>query len=139
MDDDRQNRGLNPSPRRGPALRSLHPWPPTSSGDSESTPELGTRARTSALYTGERRSKDDQIFEALDAIDELSSYLVGGEFCEEAGNRLEENLEKIQCILLDAGANVATPRGSASQFKLTRTEFDVDGTLMTELEDWIDA
>ncbi|KAI8622694.1 mitochondrial cob(I)yrinic acid a,c-diamide adenosyltransferase [Chytriomyces sp. MP71] len=47
--------------------------------------------------------------------------------------------ENIQCILLDAGANVATPRGSASQFKLTRTEFDVDGTLVTELEDWIDA
>ncbi|KAJ3074484.1 hypothetical protein HDU98_011167 [Podochytrium sp. JEL0797] len=94
---------------------------------------------TSALYTGERRPKDDCIFEALGSVDELSSYLgLAREFCEDANNGLEENLEKIQCILLDVGANCATPRGAASEYKKNRTEFDIDGSLVNELESWID-
>ncbi|KAJ3028092.1 UNVERIFIED_CONTAM: hypothetical protein HDU68_002477 [Siphonaria sp. JEL0065] len=94
---------------------------------------------TSALYTGERRPKDDAIFEALGNVDELSSYLgLAREFCDDTNNGLSENLEKIQCILLDVGANVATPRNSASEFKRNRTEFDVDGYLVMELEAWID-
>ncbi|ORY38231.1 hypothetical protein BCR33DRAFT_720934 [Rhizoclosmatium globosum] len=94
---------------------------------------------TSALYTGERRSKDDVIFEALGTVDELSSYLgLAREFCEDSKNGLEENLEKIQCILQDVGSNCATPRNAASVFKRTRTEFDVDGALVLELEQWID-
>jgi len=35
---------------------------------------------TSATYTGERRAKDDKLFEALGATDELSSC-IGFVFC----------------------------------------------------------
>ncbi|KAJ3207015.1 hypothetical protein HDU82_004137 [Entophlyctis luteolus] len=94
---------------------------------------------TSALFTGERRPKDDAVFEALGTVDELSSYLgLAREYCEDAKNGLPSKLEKIQCVLQDVGSNVATPRGSASEFKLARTEFDVDGSLVAELENWID-
>ena len=38
---------------------------------------------TSSLYTGERRVKDDQIFESLGAIDELNAHLgLAGEHCK---------------------------------------------------------
>ncbi|KAI9324055.1 cob(I)yrinic acid a,c-diamide adenosyltransferase, mitochondrial-like protein [Zopfochytrium polystomum] len=94
---------------------------------------------TSALFTGERRPKDDLIFEALGTTDELSSHIgLAREFCEEAANGLSEKLEKIQCLLQDIGGNIATPRSTASEARLAKTEFDVDGKLVQELETWID-
>ncbi len=47
--------------------------------------------------------------------------------------------EQIQCILQDIGSHVATPRTSTNTFRLSRTEFDSEGSLTTELEQWIDA
>ncbi|KAI9190271.1 hypothetical protein H9P43_001704 [Blastocladiella emersonii ATCC 22665] len=94
---------------------------------------------TSALFTGERRAKDDQVFEALGATDELSSALgLAREFCVEAGNGLEGKLETIQCLLQDAGGNIATPRDCGSDPHLKRTEFDSHGEHAASLEKWID-
>lgn len=95
---------------------------------------------TSALYTGERRSKDDLIFHVLGNTDELSSHLgLAREFCQEAGNGISEQLEKVQCILQDLGSHVATPRTSSQAMRLARTQFDTSGDLAKELERWIDV
>ncbi|KNE67103.1 ATP:cob(I)alamin adenosyltransferase [Allomyces macrogynus ATCC 38327] len=94
---------------------------------------------TSALFTGERRAKSDPIFDALGATDELASVLgLAREFCEEADNGLAPKLEMIQCLLQDAGANIATPRWCESDAHLKRTEFDPDGAQAALLERWID-
>ncbi|KAI8852506.1 Adenosylcobalamin biosynthesis, ATP:cob(I)alamin adenosyltransferase-like protein [Chytridium lagenaria] len=94
---------------------------------------------TSALFTGERRTKDDDVFEALGTTDELSSALgLAREYCEDAGNGLTLKIEKVQCLLQDIGSNVATPRTTASENRLSKTHFDVDGLLAKELENWID-
>ncbi|KAJ3149222.1 hypothetical protein HDU89_003938 [Geranomyces variabilis] len=95
---------------------------------------------TSSLYTGERRPKDDDIFEALGTTDELSSLLgLAIAYSTDAKNGLEAKLQKVQCLLQDIGSNVATPRSNASDAKLVRTTFDVNGTLVAELETWIDT
>ncbi|KAI8926177.1 Adenosylcobalamin biosynthesis, ATP:cob(I)alamin adenosyltransferase-like protein [Entophlyctis helioformis] len=95
---------------------------------------------TSALFSGERRPKDDLIFEALGTTDELSSVLgLAREHCLESANGLVDNLAKIQCLLQDIGSNIATPRSSSSEARLARTEFDPTGALTTEVEAWIDA
>ncbi|TPX62620.1 cob(I)yrinic acid a,c-diamide adenosyltransferase [Powellomyces hirtus] len=94
---------------------------------------------TSSLYTGERRPKDDDIFEALGSTDELSSLLgLAIDYSEDAGNGLKVKLQKVQCLLQDIGSNVATPRSTAAENKLSKTTFDIDGSLVTELETWID-
>uniref|UniRef100_A0A4W5QR22 Cobalamin adenosyltransferase-like domain-containing protein n=1 Tax=Hucho hucho TaxID=62062 RepID=A0A4W5QR22_9TELE len=48
----------------------------------------------SSTYNGERRPKEDHVFEALGTTDELSS---------------------IQCVLQDVGSNIATPRSYARE------------------------
>ncbi|KAJ1839517.1 hypothetical protein IWW55_004842 [Coemansia sp. RSA 2706] len=95
---------------------------------------------TSALFTGERRGKDDAVFEALGTTDELSStlglaiaYLEGT-----PASALVARLEVIQCLLQDVGSNVATPVGAKSQAKVKRTRFDADGFHSSNLEAWID-
>ncbi|KAI9224743.1 Adenosylcobalamin biosynthesis, ATP:cob(I)alamin adenosyltransferase-like protein [Blastocladiella britannica] len=100
---------------------------------------------SSSLFTGERRAKDDVVFEALGATDELSSALgLAREYCVDAGNDLHGQLEmarslyRIQCLLQDAGSNIATPRTFESQAHLARTEFDMDGEHARSLEQWID-
>ncbi|KAJ3216470.1 hypothetical protein HDU67_009425 [Dinochytrium kinnereticum] len=94
---------------------------------------------TSALYTGERRPKDDEVFEALGTTDELSSALgLAREYCEDSKNGLTQKIEKIQCLLQDVGSNIATPRSTASENKINKTHFDKEGHLAKELEDWID-
>lgn len=96
----------------------------------------------SSLFTGERRLKDDTIFEALGNTDELNSALgLTREFCNETTNEelkgIEEKLIKIQCTLLDIGSHIATPRSKAAQKQLERLSF-FDKNLTKELEDWID-
>ncbi|KAJ1780924.1 hypothetical protein LPJ59_007162, partial [Coemansia sp. RSA 2399] len=73
---------------------------------------------TSALFTGERRGKDNAVFEALGATDELSStlglavaHLESQEENSSSTVDLVKRLEIIQCLLQDVGSNVATPVG----------------------------
>ncbi|XP_064612218.1 corrinoid adenosyltransferase MMAB-like [Liolophura sinensis] len=92
---------------------------------------------TSALFTGERRHKDDQVFEALGTTDELTSALsLAREFSAEAGHMFVDQLETIQCILQDVGSSIATPASSAREAHLNRAVFDK--MYVSELENWVD-
>ncbi|KAI9142765.1 Adenosylcobalamin biosynthesis, ATP:cob(I)alamin adenosyltransferase-like protein, partial [Paraphysoderma sedebokerense] len=95
---------------------------------------------SSSLFTGDRKPKDDLIFEALGTTDELSSVIgLARDFCIDKNNTtLNQQLEQIQCLLQDIGSNIATPRNLASEAHLKRTEFDPDGSLTSTLETWID-
>ncbi|XP_068095440.1 corrinoid adenosyltransferase MMAB isoform X1 [Hyperolius riggenbachi] len=91
----------------------------------------------SSTYTGERRPKDDIVFEALGATDELSSAIgLAREFCLDANLQCVSELEKIQCMLQDIGANIATPLSSARESHKVKTSFSADP--VQELEQWID-
>uniref|UniRef100_UPI00398F812B corrinoid adenosyltransferase MMAB isoform X2 n=1 Tax=Pristiophorus japonicus TaxID=55135 RepID=UPI00398F812B len=91
----------------------------------------------SSTFTGERRQKDDNVFEALGSTDELTSAIgLAMEFSLEQGHEFVKELYKIQCVLQDVGANVATPISSARESHLKRTAFSDKPVI--ELERWID-
>ncbi|KAM6165321.1 corrinoid adenosyltransferase MMAB [Erethizon dorsatum] len=91
----------------------------------------------SSTFTGERRPKDDQVFEALGTTDELSSAIgFAMELITEKGHTFAEELQKIQCTLQDVGSALATPRSSAREAHLKHTAFEAGPIL--ELEQWID-
>ncbi|ELR12260.1 ATP:cob(I)alamin adenosyltransferase [Acanthamoeba castellanii str. Neff] len=91
----------------------------------------------SSLYTGERRAKDDAIFEALGTIDELNSHLgVASEYCKLADNGLHVYIEEIQARLMDVGSAVATPETSATEPQKAKMAFGMEYT--EALEEWID-
>ncbi|KAJ1746181.1 hypothetical protein LPJ79_005962, partial [Coemansia sp. RSA 1821] len=60
---------------------------------------------SSALFTGERRSKDDAVFEALGTTDELSSMIGLAIAHMDSSSSLVPRLEVIQCLLQDVGSN----------------------------------
>uniref|UniRef100_A0A3P9MB64 Corrinoid adenosyltransferase MMAB n=1 Tax=Oryzias latipes TaxID=8090 RepID=A0A3P9MB64_ORYLA len=91
----------------------------------------------SSTFTGERRPKEDHIFEALGNTDELSSAIgLAREFCLEKGHTFIHQLDKIQCILQDVGSNIATPRSSARDSHIKKTKFTSQP--IADLETWID-
>lgn len=93
---------------------------------------------TSSLYTGERRQKDDVVFQALGDVDELNSAVgIAREHCRELDSQLTTQLEEVQSRLLDVGSAVATPAESSSKYKKERVRFD--DAAITNLECWIDA
>ncbi|XP_078410553.1 corrinoid adenosyltransferase MMAB isoform X2 [Cetorhinus maximus] len=104
------------------------------------TPKIYTKTGDkgfSNIFTGERRRKDDSVFEVLGSADELTSAIgLAIEFCSEQGHEFEEELYKIQCVLQDVGSNVATPISSARESHLKRTTFSEKPVI--ELEKWID-
>lgn len=93
---------------------------------------------TSSLYSGERRPKDDEVFQALGDVDELNSGLgLAHEFCRQ--EKLEDiclQIEEIQSRLLDVGSAVATPLDSSAARKVSKVKFDP--TAVIKLEQWID-
>ncbi|KAJ1855061.1 hypothetical protein GGH12_001777 [Coemansia sp. RSA 1822] len=95
---------------------------------------------TSALFTGERREKNDAVFAALGTTDELSSMLglAIAHLESTPASSIIPRLEIIQCLLQDVGSNVATPVNSKSQAKVKRTRFDAQSMHCTRLEEWID-
>ncbi|EOD26652.1 Cob(I)alamin adenosyltransferase [Emiliania huxleyi CCMP1516] len=101
----------------------------------------------SSLFNGERRRKDDVVFDALGAVDELSAAIgLARAHCEEgaAGCTKEEaveasvapapgpaglrwllpQLEGAQRLLLDVGSAIATPQTSSSEKHLQRVGID---------------
>jgi cob(I)alamin adenosyltransferase len=90
---------------------------------------------TSGLYNGERRNKEDLVFEALGSTDELAAAVgVAREYCLEAKETdMAHWLEEILSRLLDVGSAVATPRDSTvSESKLNRTSFGEDAVVKLE-------
>uniref|UniRef100_A0A0K0DXZ9 Corrinoid adenosyltransferase MMAB n=1 Tax=Strongyloides stercoralis TaxID=6248 RepID=A0A0K0DXZ9_STRER len=81
----------------------------------------------SSLFTNERRVKNDPVFQALGACDELNSFL--GICREYAGQDaeltdIEHLISTLQCCLQDVGAHIATPQGTGSQRKQNLTQFE---------------
>jgi ATP:cob(I)alamin adenosyltransferase len=101
---------------------------------------------SSSLYNGQRRSKDDNIFEALGDVDELNANIgMAREYVLEtlstSGNlaslqSLSEQLAEIQSRLLDLGSAIATPLDSSSPEQLSRVAFPSE--MSVTLERWID-
>lgn len=110
------------------------------SGEGRRTIKIYTRTGddgTSGLFTGERRQKDDEAFEALGTTDELNSAIgLAREFCKENNPGLVQRLEEVQCALQDVNSNIATPKSSARERHTSKTEFS--SQLVPELEKWID-
>eukprot|EP00271_Cylindrocystis_brebissonii_P002058 TRINITY_DN12400_c0_g1_i1.p1 TRINITY_DN12400_c0_g1~~TRINITY_DN12400_c0_g1_i1.p1 ORF type:complete len:260 (+),score=36.67 TRINITY_DN12400_c0_g1_i1:43-822(+) len=94
---------------------------------------------TSSLYNGERRRKDDDVFEALGDVDELNSALgLAREHCvQQKLEDLCEQLAEVQSRLLDVGSAVATPLDTSGTHKVKRVEFD--GESIARVEGWVDA
>lgn len=112
---------------------------------------------TSQLFTGERRKKDDILFEALGTVDELCS-VVGVVYAElkaaekrasnDNGNtstksiygELPEQLLEVMSRLFDVGSHVAKPVPNIKEMDKSQKGnkgFSSDHTAV--LEEWIDA
>ena len=101
---------------------------------------------TSALYTGERRGKDDAVFAALGTVDEFSSFIGSArEFLTASTQpplvKICSFLDTIQQNLISVGAIVATPVSSKPEAAASLERFrPQDWTLATEaLIDELDA
>jgi len=94
----------------------------------------------SSLFTGVRVPKNHSVFDSLGTIDELNAQLglAKDHFLDIKDLPLSylTQIEEIQCRLLDLGSHVATPRSSAKDSKLKRTE--VEAGAVESLEKWID-
>nr|XP_004544597.1 cob(I)yrinic acid a,c-diamide adenosyltransferase, mitochondrial [Maylandia zebra] len=109
-------------------------------GEDNRVPKIYTKTGDkgfSSTFTGERRPKEDHIFEALGNTDELSSAIgLAREFCLDKRHTFTHQLDKIQCVLQDVGSNIATPRSSARESHIKRTKFIAQP--IVDLETWID-
>jgi len=92
----------------------------------------------SSTYTGERRSKNADIFEALGTTDELTSAIgFARQFLPEACKNIDNELKEIQCIIQDLASAVATPKSSSKKHLEEKTKFC--GDHVNTLERWIDT
>lgn len=75
------------------------------------------------LHKGERRSKDDVVFEALGSVDEANARIgLAREMVEDP--ELKRCFGTVQHVLFDAGAAVATPRTLSTERRLAAVSFD---------------
>lgn len=88
---------------------------------------------TSGLYNGERRDKDDPVFQALGTVDELNGTLaLAYEFAKDG--EVKQWIETISSCLFDVGGAIATPRKTTdSQVRLEYTKFDATNV------DWLES
>uniref|UniRef100_F6YU02 Corrinoid adenosyltransferase MMAB n=1 Tax=Ornithorhynchus anatinus TaxID=9258 RepID=F6YU02_ORNAN len=105
------------------------------------TPKIYTKTGDkgfSSTFTGERRPKNDHVFEAVGTTDELSSAIgFAAELIRENGHAFVDELEKIQGFLQDVGSSLATPNSSAREAHLKQTRLSEKPVLT--LERWIDC
>ena len=87
---------------------------------------------TSALFTGERRKKTDPVFEALGALDELSSHVgLARAMLRSSPEKRDHDaemmalLEGIQQELLNASTVVATPTGKKAENETAQRMTDI--------------
>ncbi|HUZ17767.1 MAG TPA: cob(I)yrinic acid a,c-diamide adenosyltransferase [Spirochaetia bacterium] len=80
----------------------------------------------SSLYNGERRRKDDPLFEAMGDVDELSSQ-IGVARAQAPGSRFAGLLQGVQRTLIAVGAQIATPKADPLYEKIPMiTDADVE-------------
>jgi cob(I)alamin adenosyltransferase len=96
----------------------------------------------SSLLTGERRPKDDAVFEVLGTIDELNAHIglaVAHCQCIKTPGFVAK-LENIQSTLFDIGAVIAShsTRPDKIRGNLEISNFRFDQSKVSELEKWID-
>jgi cob(I)alamin adenosyltransferase len=92
---------------------------------------------SSALGTGERRSKSDRRFEAIGTVDELNAHIGAARLHDEtAGSNISSMLARIQNDLFDLGADLATPE---SDKKMPRERLRITAEQVERLESEIDA
>ncbi|OMJ08922.1 Cob(I)yrinic acid a,c-diamide adenosyltransferase, mitochondrial [Smittium culicis] len=91
---------------------------------------------SSSLYTGERRQKNDNVFEALGNLDELNSHIgLASSYIDEFHSNIlafnsngnddklaqlvlmMQRLERVQCCLQEIGSVVASPSGTSTPCK----------------------
>lgn len=92
-----------------------------------------------SLFSGERVSKDDIIFDLLGSVDEGNSTLgLALSLLPEIESlrQTREQIEIVQHALFDAGASLATPLSCHQPKKIEKTRFDEEA--ITQLERWID-
>jgi len=96
----------------------------------------------SSLFNGERRCKDDRVFDALGNTDELNAAVgvaraAAGSAAVHSLELMLPQLDAVQSRLLDVGSAVATPLSGSNEKQVQRTQFD--GAAQAELlEQWID-
>jgi len=90
---------------------------------------------TSQLFNGERREKDDPVFEALGAVDECNAFVgLCLEFLNfEGSEETSDSLQKVMSRMFDVGASIATPQDTSSDAKKKRTGFSTDHVEELEL------
>lgn len=92
---------------------------------------------SSALGTGERRSKSDPRFEAIGTVDELNALIGMVRLHDDAlGADLSASLAAIQNDLFDLGADLATPE---TDEPTARERLRITATQVERLEREIDA
>ena len=128
------------NPRFG--RRQLTSTSDTSDGNQEKSDIVRVYTRTgdngsSGLFgSGDRRPKDDHIFEALGTTDELSSSIgFAREFIR--NKTIDEELERIQCILQELQSNIATPKTTSNPSLIEKTKWNRN--YLIDLELYIDS
>ncbi|XP_054153088.1 corrinoid adenosyltransferase MMAB-like [Oppia nitens] len=92
----------------------------------------GDNGSSGLFGSGDRRPKNDNIFEALGVVDELSSSVgFAREFVK--NELIDEELERIQCILQELQSNMATPKTTSNPSLIEKTKWNRNYLIDLEL------